>query len=368
MTPPSLAVTAANVAWSVLSGPLTSISASGLATAGPVYQDTASTAQGIYLGDPGTLALTVKNVSLDNFGTYAADTIDDAPNSRFTLSIAPVPAQPTQKKLTFAPIVAGRTYTVKAKADLASASWDSVAVSAPTDNGPQRTVTDTSSSGAKKFYHIEITKPQPRIGGVTKRTQAGYIRFDSSIARPYPSGVADITLLLQALRDGKPDSASALLTSVYAELRKMARAKMAQERPGHTLQATALVHEVWLRLGEQRFENRAHFFTAAAEAMRRILISSARRRAAVRNGGGIERVNVDEVEIASPTKDDELLAIHKTLDALAEHDARKAELVKLRYFAGLSIEEAADVLGISAPTAKRDWTYARAWLFREIGA
>ena len=157
--------------------------------------------------------------------------------------------------------------------------------------------------------------------------------------------MADVTLLLKALHDGEPDSASALLTSVYAELRKMARAKMAQERPGHTLQATALVHEAWLRLGEQRFENRAHFFTAAAEAMRRILISSARRRAAMRNGGGIERVNVDEVEIASPTKDDELLAIHETL---AEHDARKAELVKLRYFAGLTQIASLAVAGLGA--------------------
>jgi len=188
----------------------------------------------------------------------------------------------------------------------------------------------------------------------------------SALRSGYHSGVADITLLLNALHHGEPDAASALLTQVYAELRAMARAKMAQERPGHTLQATALVHEAWLRLGEQRFENRAHLFTAAAEAMRRILISNARRRAAARNGGGVERVNVDDVEIAAPTKDDKLLAIHETLDALAAHGARKAELVKLRYFAGLSIAEAAEVLGISTPTAKRDWTYPRAWLFRAI--
>lgn len=142
---------------------------------------------------------------------------------------------------------------------------------------------------------------------------------------------------------------------------------MAAERAGHTLQATALVHEAWMRLGEQRFANRAHFFSAAAEAMRRILIDSARRRMAARNGGGAGRVNVDDVEIAAPAKDEEMLAIHETLDALAAHDGRKAELVKLRYFAGLTIEEAAEVLGISAPTAKRDWKYARAWLFRSIG-
>ncbi len=179
--------------------------------------------------------------------------------------------------------------------------------------------------------------------------------------------MADLTLLLDALHRGEPDAAGALLAQVYAELRQLARAKMAREQPGHTLQPTALVHEAWLRLGDQTFENRTHFFSAAAEAMRRILIDRARRKLAARHGGGAEHVGVDEIEIAAPTqKDDELLAVHEALDKLAAHDPRKAELVKLRYFAGLSIDEAADVLGISAPTAKRDWTYARAWLFREI--
>ena len=127
------------------------------------------------------------------------------------------------------------------------------------------------------------------------------------------------------------------------------------------------MHEAWLRLGNQRFENRAHFFGAAAEAMRSILFDRARRKLAAHHGAGAEHVDADEIEIAAPTqKDDELLAIHEALDALAKHDLRKAELVKLRYFAGLSTDSAADVLGIPAPTAKRDWTYARAWLFREI--
>jgi RNA polymerase sigma factor (TIGR02999 family) len=181
--------------------------------------------------------------------------------------------------------------------------------------------------------------------------------------------VADLTLLLDALHRGEPDAAGALLTQVYAELRQLARAKMARERPCHTLQPTALVHEAWLKLGDQRFENRAHFFGAAAEAMRRILIDRARRKLAARHGAGAEHMAVDEIEIAASTsKDDELLAVHEALDALAAYDPRKAELVKLRYFVGLSIDEAADVLGISAPTAKRDWTYARAWLFREIQA
>jgi RNA polymerase sigma factor (TIGR02999 family) len=179
--------------------------------------------------------------------------------------------------------------------------------------------------------------------------------------------MSDVTRLLEAIQHGDARAVEELLAQVYAELRQLARAKMAREQPGHTLQPTALVHEAWLRLGYQRFENRAHFFAAAAEAMRRILIERARRKLAVRNGAGAEHVDVDEIEIAAPTdKDDELLAVHEALDALAAHDPRKAELVKLRYFAGLTTEETAEVLGISAPTAKRDWTYARAWLFRQI--
>ena len=121
-----------------------------------------------------------------------------------------------------------------------------------------------------------------------------------------------------------------------------------------------------MRLGEQRFENRAHFFGAAAEAMRRILIERARRKLASKHGAGAEHLDADDIEIAAPSKDDELLAIHEALDALAAHDARKAELVKLRYFVGLTIEEAAEALNISEPTAKRWWTYARTWLYREI--
>ena len=179
--------------------------------------------------------------------------------------------------------------------------------------------------------------------------------------------MSDVTRLLDAIQHGDPRASEALLPLVYTDLRALARAKMAREQPGHTLQATALVHEAWLRLGDARFENRAHFFGAAAEAMRRILIDRARRKLAAKNGAGAEHVDTDEVEIAAPTqKDDELLAVHEALDVLAAHDVRKAELVKLRYFAGLTIDEAAEVLGISAPTAKRDWTYARAWLFREI--
>jgi len=183
--------------------------------------------------------------------------------------------------------------------------------------------------------------------------------------------VHEVTLILGQIQKGDEQATERLLELVYGELRKLAAAKMAREFASQTLQPTALVHEAWLRLGgddQPTWQNRAHFFGAAAEAMRRILIDRARKRRAIRHGGDLARVDIDDtgVEIAAPGEDDELLAVHEALDRLAEHDARKAELVKLRYFAGLTIEEAAEALGVSAPTAKRDWTYARAWLFREI--
>ena len=174
--------------------------------------------------------------------------------------------------------------------------------------------------------------------------------------------MSDVTRLLAAIQQGDPRAGEELLPLVYRELQQLARAKMAREQPGQTLQATALVHEAWLRLGDQRFENRAHFFGAAAEAMRRILVESARRKHAARRGGGQAHADADEIQIAAPVPDDELLAVHEALDRLAAHDAQKAELVKLRYFAGLSIEETAAALAISERTAKRHWTYARAWL------
>ena len=176
--------------------------------------------------------------------------------------------------------------------------------------------------------------------------------------------MTDVTRLLDAIQEGDPHAADELLPFVYAELRRLAQARMAREKPGQTLQPTALVHEAWLRLGEgARFENRAHFFSVAAEAMRRILIDRARRKLAARHGGGQERVNVDDVEIAAPTdKDDELMAVHEALDLFAAEDPEKAELVKLRFFAGLTLEEAGAVLGYSERTAKRHWAYAKAWL------
>ena len=167
-------------------------------------------------------------------------------------------------------------------------------------------------------------------------------------------------------------AADELLPLVYEELRRLAAAKLAREAPGQTLQPTALVHEAWLRLGadgQPQWANRAHFFAAAAESMRRILIDKARRKRAVRHGGEFAKVSADATgfELASPELDvEDLLLVNEALDALAAHDSRKAELVKQKYFVGLTLEEAADVLGISHRTAKRDWAYAQAWLFNEV--
>ncbi|MGO8699306.1 MAG: sigma-70 family RNA polymerase sigma factor [Limisphaerales bacterium] len=178
----------------------------------------------------------------------------------------------------------------------------------------------------------------------------------------------EVTQILLAMDRGEAKSADELLPLLYEELRKLAASKMAREAPGQTLQPTALVHEAWLRLvggDSPRFNDRAHFFGAAAEAMRRILIERARRKAAQRHGGGQQRVDIDEIEIAAPARDDELLAVNDALEKFAAVDAPKAELVKLRFFAGLTVEEAAAVLGVSEPTVKRWWAYARAWLYEE---
>jgi RNA polymerase sigma factor (TIGR02999 family) len=183
--------------------------------------------------------------------------------------------------------------------------------------------------------------------------------------------MSEVTRILNAIDHGDPHAADELLPLVYEQLRQLAAHKMARELPGQTLQPTALVHEAWLRLvGNQsvQWAGRAHFFAAAAEAMRRILINNARRKHTVRHGGGQERVDLDNIEVASTAKDDEMLAVHEALDRLAAVDKAKAELVKLLYFVGLTIPEAASVLGISEPTAKRHWSYARAWLLAAIEA
>jgi RNA polymerase sigma factor (TIGR02999 family) len=181
--------------------------------------------------------------------------------------------------------------------------------------------------------------------------------------------LTDVTRILQSIGAGDPRAADELLPLVYEELRKLAASKMAGEAPGQTLQPTALVHEAWLRLaGNQaaHWEGRHHFFGAAAEAMRRILIDNARRKAAQRHGGKLERVDILEIDLASAAPDDDLLALNEALERFEAVDKPKAELVKLRYFAGLTIEEAAAALGISLATAKRWWTFSRAWLFNQI--
>jgi len=181
--------------------------------------------------------------------------------------------------------------------------------------------------------------------------------------------MSDATLMLAAVAHGEPQAAERFLVLVYHELRALASSRMARERSPQTLQPTALVHEAWLRLIGSRnpqFANRAHFFAAAAEAMRRILIERARRRLAQRHGGGCETVELDEARIEAGQPDDQLLAVHEALDVMVRTYPRQAELVKFRYFAGMTIEESADLLGVSLSTAKNDWMFARAWLLREL--
>jgi RNA polymerase sigma factor (TIGR02999 family) len=181
--------------------------------------------------------------------------------------------------------------------------------------------------------------------------------------------LSEVTRILEAVAEGDPAAADQLLPLVYDELRKLAAAKMASESPNQTLQPTALVHEAWLRLvGSQNptFANRAHFFAAAAEAIRRILIDKARRKRATRHGAGAEHVEFNEMEIAAPGADDEILEVNEALDKLARQNSAEAELVKLRYFVGMTLDEAAQALNISARTADNYWAHAKAWLFNEM--
>ena len=183
--------------------------------------------------------------------------------------------------------------------------------------------------------------------------------------------MSDVTRILQSIETGNPKAAEELLPFVYEELRKLAAARMANESPNQTLQPTALVHEAWLRLvGEEnpQFANRAHFFSAAAEAMRRILIDKVRRKRALRHGGDQKRVEMEGLEVAAPCDDDELLAVNEALDKLTATHPVQAEVVKLRYFVGMTNVETAQALGLSERTVKNYWTHARAWLFREIKA
>jgi len=178
----------------------------------------------------------------------------------------------------------------------------------------------------------------------------------------------DVTQLLHAVERGDPHAAEELLPLVYNDLRRLAAARMAAAGPGMTLQATALVHEAWLRIAGEKhdWEDRRHFFAAAAEAMRRILVDQARRRLRLKRGGNAEHLPVEDLDIASDAEPEELLRVDDALARLAKEDPLKAELVKLRFFVGLRIPEAAEILGISPTTAKRHWTFARAWLYSEL--
>jgi RNA polymerase sigma factor (TIGR02999 family) len=182
--------------------------------------------------------------------------------------------------------------------------------------------------------------------------------------------MSEVTRILSAIEEGDPSAAEQLLPLVYDELRRLAAQKLAQEKPGQTLQATALVHEAYVRLVDvenvQRWDSRGHFFAACAEAMRRILVDSARKKKRQRHGGGRRRVDLQEAVSLADSSHDDLLALDEALTRLAAREPAKAELVKLRYFAGLSIDEAADLMRISRTTAKRYWAFARAWLLAEI--
>ena len=181
--------------------------------------------------------------------------------------------------------------------------------------------------------------------------------------------LSDVTQILQAASAGDPRAAAELLPLVYDELRRLATHRLAGERNDHTIQPTALVHEAWLKIsgsGERDWNGWEHFFAAAAEAMRRILVDRARRRLSAKRGAGAACLDADEVDIPAPAPDDQLLAVNDALEKFAQQDPRKAELVKLRYFVGMTFEEAAEALGIAVPTAKQWWAYARAWLWVEI--
>jgi RNA polymerase sigma factor (TIGR02999 family) len=183
--------------------------------------------------------------------------------------------------------------------------------------------------------------------------------------------MSEVTQILQEIQGGRQECAEQLLSLVYTELKRIAAQKMAGEAPGHTLQPTALVHEAWIRLvgdGDAHFENRAHFFSAAAEAMRRILVDSARRKKALRRGSGAAHEELQEDHLVQGVRSEELLAVDDALDLLAKEDPVAANLVKLRYFVGMNMEEeAAATMGMSLRTAGRTWTYARAWLRRQMG-
>jgi len=197
-------------------------------------------------------------------------------------------------------------------------------------------------------------------------------RFAGGHFLPILAGVSEVTRILDEARQGDPTAADQLLPLVYEELRKLAAARMTNETASHTLQATALVHEAWIRLTRDEsnapFANRAHFFAAAAEAMRRILVDRALAKATKKRGGGWKRLDLDKVEIAADADEETLLLVNESLEMLAKEKPTAAELVKLRFFGGLTLEEAGQVLGFTERTAKRHWAFARAWLYDAMKA
>jgi RNA polymerase sigma factor (TIGR02999 family) len=184
--------------------------------------------------------------------------------------------------------------------------------------------------------------------------------------------MSDVTRILNAIETGQPERADELLPLVYAELRRLAARQLAEESPGHTLQPTGLVHEAYLRLVDveraQHWDSRGHFFAAAGEAMRRILVENARRKRRIKHGGRMRQVELDQVQLAGSMPDDDILAVNEALDALEKADGAAAQLVRLHYFAALTLEEVAEILGVSVRTAYRTWSYARAWLYRYLTA
>ncbi len=200
----------------------------------------------------------------------------------------------------------------------------------------------------------------------------GKVTDDTPRARDYAHGMSEVTQILSRIDQGDPTAGAELLPLVYDELRKLAAHRIAREQPGQTLQATALVHEAYLRLVDakqpQSWDGRGHFFSAAAEAMRRILVDSARQRRRTKHGGEFRRVPFDSLELSIAEPPDDLLEIDEALTKLSKVHPDRAELIRLRFFAGLTNQEAAQALGISATTAERQWTYARAWLLREVGS
>ena len=228
-----------------------------------------------------------------------------------------------------------------------------------------------AARGGSDLHAFLITRSGGPVTGLTVSLPGTRAIIEPRISGPPPAGfVSDVTRILSAAEQGDSRAAEELLPLVYDQLRKLAAQKLAHEKPGQTLQATALVHEAYLRLVDvetaRRWNSRGHFFAAAAEAMRRILVDNARRKLRPKHGGGGRRLDLDEACCISEDRWDEVLDVNEALSRLAEESPEKAELVKLRYFAGMSVPEAADALGISRATADRHWAYAKVFLYCQM--